>query len=300
MSRVTPALVRALVDDQFPQWRGLPLVPVVPGGWDNRSFRLGPELMVRVPARRAYAAQVAVEQEWLPRLASGLPLAIPEPVAMGRASAVLPWAWSVYRWLEGEPLDRVPEADLVALAGELGRFLARLHRAPTGGAPPAGAGSFHRGGDLAHYGPEVEVSLDRLAGAADVPAARQVWKRALTSRWERSPMWVHGDVAPGNLLLRGGRLAAVIDWGQACAGDPACDLAIAWATLDEPARAALREAMPLDDAAWHRGAGWALWKALIVAAEMPGTDPAQRPRARATLTALLGNGAGAATFDGRT
>lgn len=284
---INAELLRVLLAEQFPQWGSLPISPILPGGHDNRSFRLGESLMVRLPSRRAYAAHVAVEYEWLPRLASDLPLAIPAPVAMAEPTLVFPWPWSVYRWIEGDTLRATESPDLLHAAVTLGDFLKALHAIDPGGGPAAGEQSFGRGGPLARYDEEVSRALNVLAPVVDCDRADAIWKRALAEHWGKPPVWVHGDIAPSNLLCRGGRLAAVIDWGQCSVGDPACDLAIAWTTFDGTARHAFRGMLPLDAATWERGAGWALWKALIVLAGLPGTDPSERLAAHATLGALL-------------
>ncbi|MET0769957.1 MAG: phosphotransferase, partial [Solirubrobacteraceae bacterium] len=136
-------LARRLVDAQFPQWRDLPLEPVPAGGVDNRTFRLGDELSVRLPSAGWYALQVEKEQRWLPVLAPLLPLPIPAPVAQGRPGEGYPFAWSVYRWLEGEPASRERVPDLAAFATDLAAFHAALARAPPRGAPRPGPHKHH-------------------------------------------------------------------------------------------------------------------------------------------------------------
>lgn len=259
-------LVRRLIASQFPQWADLPVEPVTPGGWDNRTFRLGEDMMVRLPSAERYVAQVEMEQRWLPKLAPQLPLPVPQPVALGRPGEGYPWPWSVYRWIEGEPVDRATIADMAEFAGSLGTFLVALRQADTKGAPPAGRHNFFRGGDLAVYADETEAALAALGGQVDQAACRTIWDTALSSRWQHAPVWVHGDVSAGNVLVREGRLAAVIDFGSSAIGDPACDLYIAWTFLDAASRAAFRGSVGLDRACWARGRGWALWKALIVLA----------------------------------
>lgn len=285
--KINSELLRALLTEQFPQWANLNIAPIFPGGMDNHSFRLGDKLMARLPSQRAYASQVAVEHEWLPRLAPKLPLTIPAPVAMAEPTPLFPCRWSVYRWIEGDTPPATQWPSLVDAALALGGFLRALHAVDPGGGPPAGEQSFGRGGRLARYDEELRRALDLLDGAIDRDAAAAIWQRALADAWRESPVWVHGDIAPGNLLFRDCRLAAVIDWGQCCVGDPACDLVIAWTVFDEPARDVFRRSLKLDVATWDRGAGWALWKALIVLAGVPGTHPSQQPYARATLDALL-------------
>ena len=259
-------LARRLIDAQFPHWRDLPIAPVAAGGVDNRTFRLGDDLSVRLPSADWYALQVEKEQRWLPVLAPLLPLPIPEPVAHGRPGAGYPYAWSVYRWLAGETASRARVADLAVFATDLAAFLVALARAPAAGGPGPGPHNFHRGGPLAYYQAEALEAIDALDGEIDAAAARACWHDAMTATWEGEPVWFHGDVAAGNLLVRDGRLAAVIDFGTSGVGDPACDVVIAWTLLDGPGRAAFRRTLAIDDATWARGRGWALWKALITVA----------------------------------
>ncbi|MGY6706789.1 MAG: aminoglycoside phosphotransferase family protein [Rhizobiaceae bacterium] len=265
-SSIDADLVRRLVADQFPQWAGLPVEPVEPGGWSNRTFRLGDEFVVRLPSAERYVAETEKEQRWLPALARELPLPIPEPVGLGSPGEGYPWPWSVYRWIEGAPAEKGPIEDMEAFAGDLGAFLQALRQVNSDDAPPAGQHNFHRGGDLAVYADETEAALESLGETVDQAACRAIWDTALSSRWEHAPVWVHGDVSASNLLVRDGRLSAVLDFGSSAIGDPACDLYIAWTFLDAPGRAALRRTVGLDAAAWARGRGWTLWKALIVMA----------------------------------
>jgi aminoglycoside phosphotransferase (APT) family kinase protein len=258
----TADLARRLVAAQFPRWSHLPVEPVARGGIDNRTYRLGDELLVRMPSAAGYADQVAKEQRWLPRLAPHLPLPIPEPVAAGAPGEGFPWSWSVYRWLPGEPADVAPVPDPVALARQLAGFLAALHGADVDG-PPPGAHNFFRGGPVATYDAETRTTLEALGPAVDGAAALATWEAALAARWSGPDGWVHGDVAAGNLLVDGGALSAVIDFGSSAVGDPACDLTVAWTLFDGPAREAFREAVAADPGTWARARGWALWKGLI-------------------------------------
>jgi aminoglycoside phosphotransferase (APT) family kinase protein len=284
--RIDEALVRRLVAAQFPAWAHLPVVRVSPGGWDNRTFRLGAALSVRLPSAAAYAAQAEKEQRWLPRLAPLLPLPIPALLARGAPGEGYPWPWSVLRWLKGDDAAAAPVRDLPRLATDLGGFLGALQRIDTSGGPPPGPHSFFRGAPLAIYEAEARDALRALGAELDARAASAVLDVALASSWTAAPVWVHGDVAASNLLVRDGRLGAVIDFGCAAVGDPACDLAIAWTFFAGVSRAAFRAALPLDAASWARGRGWALWKAAIELAA-PHTRPEQRAAARRTLDAIL-------------
>lgn len=261
--QIDAALAAQLVAEQFPQWADLPVVPVEFSGWDNRTFRLGDTMSARLPSGAAYAGSVDKEVTWLPRLAPHLPYPIPVPVASGVPSATFPWPWSIRRWIQGRPAATALVVDPVAIAGRLAGFLRALGRIDPVGGPALGEENFNRGGDLAVYDDETRRATAVLASMIDVGAVTGMWEAALAARWDGPPVWFHGDVAPGNLLLDdSGRLAAVIDFGQCGVGDPACDLAIAWTLLRGPARDTFRAAMAVDDAMWMRGRGWALWKAL--------------------------------------
>lgn len=257
------ALARRLVDSQFPQWRGLPLRHVEHAGWDNRTFRLGDALSVRLPTGPWYAQQVEKEQHWLPLLAPQVPLPIPEPVAVGSPDDEYPFAWSVYRWLEGRPAATAGIGDPVLFAADVAGFLAALQGAEAQDGPAPGEHNFFRGGPPGVYADETHRTIDGLGDRIDGALARRIWSRAEESRWDRPPVWFHGDIAVGNLLMSQDRLAAVIDFGTSGVGDPACDLALAWTHLDGDARDAFRTGLAVDDATWDRGRGWAMWKALI-------------------------------------
>jgi aminoglycoside phosphotransferase (APT) family kinase protein len=260
---IDEALARRLIDSQFPQWSGLPIRRVELDGWDNRSFRLGSELTIRLPSGDWYALQVEKEQRWLPVLAPELPLPIPSPVAEGRADDGFPYAWSVYRWLEGEPAATAPVRDLVAFAKTLARFLAALARVDANGGPEPGRHNFFRGGPLATYEGEALEAIDALGDEIPRDAVQRAWANAMRTTWDRAPVWFHGDVAVGNLLVRDGRLAAVLDFGSSGVGDPACDMVIAWTFLHGASRDRFRAELGVDSGTWSRGRGWALWKALI-------------------------------------
>ena len=283
---ITAAVAARLVAEQFPAWADLPVVPVAESGWDNRTFRLGDELTVRLPTAEWYVAAVAKEHTWLPRLAPHLPLPIPLPVALGSPGGGYPWPWSVRRWIDGRPAadDRI--ADPVAFADDLARFLLALWSVAAAGGPVAGAHSFHRGGALAVYDEETRAALDLLGPRVDRAAATEMWDAALASASTGPPVWFHGDVAVGNLLVdAAGRLSAVIDFGTCGIGDPACDLVIAWTLFDGASRARFVELVGQDAGTWARARGWALWKALITLAA-PDAAPPHVDGARRTLARL--------------
>ncbi len=286
--RIDTDLVRALIATQFPQWQDLAVRPVDLDGWDNRTFRLGNALSVRLPSAEGYVAQVEKEQRWLPALAPQLPLLIPSPVALGQPGSGYPWPWSIYRWIEGSPAAAAPINDPVRFATRLADFLHALQEADASGGPAAGAHSFHRGGAFSVYDDEARRSAAIVGDEFDERAMSSVLDAAPRTSWSRAPVWVHGDVAATNLLVTDGELSAVIDFGCSAVGDPACDLTIAWTFLSGGARAAFQRAWPDDPGLWARARGWALWKALItlVGARREGRQ-AVAQSARAVIVAVL-------------
>ena len=281
------ALVRQLLAAQFPHWAGLPITPAVPQGWDNRTFRLGADMSVRLPSAEGYTPQVEKEHRWLPILAPQLPLPIPVPLALGMPGEGFPWHWSIYRWLEGETASIERIDDINAFATELAHFLAALQRIDPTDGPPPGPHNCYRGGSLMVYDAETRHAIAALDGTIDTDAVTEVWETALQATWHGPPVWLHGDVAAGNLLVSDGRLSAVIDFGCAGVGDPACDVSIAWTLLGGASREAFRAALPVDDATWARGRGWALWKGLITLAGYINTDPVKAGEARRVIDEVL-------------
>jgi aminoglycoside phosphotransferase (APT) family kinase protein len=280
-------LVRRLVGAQFPQWAALPIRIVDPGGWDNRTFRLGETMAARLPSRAAYAPQVLKEQQWLPRLAPTLPLPIPTPLALGAPCAEYPWPWSIYAWLPGERADLAHLPDRRHFAGALAGFLNALQDIDPGGAPPPGTHNAQRGGSLRFYDEETHRAIVLLGSRIDSAAATRVWAAALAAPYEGPPVWLHGDISLGNLLVERGALSAVIDWGCAAVGDPACDLAIAWSSWGAQATETFKSACSVDPATWQRARGWTLWKALVVLAGLSGAHAAAKQEAGHVLREVL-------------
>lgn len=282
---LTPALVSRLVAAQFPAWACLPVAPVELDGWDNTTFRLGEDMSVRLPTADPYALQVDKEHRWLPILAGRLPVAIPEPLAKGVPGCGYPRQWSVYRWREGDHATVERIADLRQFAIELAEFLAALYEIDPAGGPPPGEHNFFRGGPLATYDAETRQAIATLGDQIDSSAANEVWQAALGAAWHGCPVWLHGDVTAANLLVKDGRLSAVIDFGCSGVGDPACDVTIAWTLFSGESREAFRTRLPVDDATWVRGRGWALWKALITLVAK--SKPEDAATARQIIEALL-------------
>jgi aminoglycoside phosphotransferase (APT) family kinase protein len=270
---IDAALVKRLIAAQFPQWSDLPVTPVEVDGWDNRTYRLGEDMTVRLPTAAGYVPAVAKENEWLPRLAPRLPVAIPPILAMGAPGEGYPYPWSVRGWLPGEPADSGRIHDMSEFAVSVAEFILALQRCDPTGGPLAGEHSWHRGASPAYYDDQTRRCLIALDGRIDTTRAAAVWDAALAAEWHGEPVWFHGDIASGNLLVVDGRLAAVIDFGTSGVGDPACDLVIAWTMFSGDSRHAFRDAVGHDQGAWARARGWALWKAMLVLSGT--TDPQQ-------------------------
>lgn len=289
---IDTTLVRRLLTTQFPQWADLPLAPVQQSGMDNATFRLGHDLSVRLPRYAHWAGQVHREHRWLPRLAPRLPLAVSEPLVMGAPGEGYPYPWSVYRWLDGETVTTEGLTDPVRAALDLAGFINALQDIdPTDGPGPERSNAF-RGVPLgdprdsiaaeARVRPKLEAL--RGTGLVDVDAVTRVWEAALAApAWLKEPVWIHGDLATGNLLSRGGRLSAVIDFGTLAVADPAVDLLPAYNFLPPRARDAFREAVGADDATWARARGWA------VAGSLPVPDDPYFQQDPARVTRALGH-----------
>lgn len=266
---IDESLVRQLLAEQFSQWADLPLQPVRSAGTDNALYRLGVDMVVRLPRIRSAVASVDKEHEWLPRLAQHLPIPIPVPLAKGTPAERYPWQWGVYSWLPGENPTIDGMTDVNSLTGDIVRFVDALHRIDLSGGPPS-----HRGAGLKVQDEEARSALVELEGTIDTDAATSAWDEVLTiPQWSGAPVWIHGDLLPGNLLASTGRLTGVIDWAALGVGDPACDLIVAWALLPPAARHTFRVALGVDDATWARGRGWALSIGLIALPYYRHTNP---------------------------
>jgi aminoglycoside phosphotransferase (APT) family kinase protein len=279
------ALVRRLLAGQFPQWAELPVELVASYGTDHDIYRLGEQLAARLPRIGWATTQAAKEAEWLPKLAPHLPLAVPVPLAMGRPAPGYPFDWSVCTWLPGENANGTIE-DLDQAAVDLAGFVTALRRIDTAGAPARLA--HNRGGPLAEADDDVRRSITELGDRIDGAAALRSWEESLAAPvWEGPEMWVHGDLLPGNLLVVDGRLSAVIDFGGLNVGDPACDLQPAWNVFAGASRERFRAELGVDDAAWLRGRGWALFQAVVAMPYYWDTNPGVIRQASHALSQVL-------------
>jgi aminoglycoside phosphotransferase (APT) family kinase protein len=280
---ITPALLQGLLAEQHPDLAQLP-VTVLANGWDNVVFRVGGDLLARLPRREMGARLVGHEQRWLPVLAPRLPLPIPAPVRTGRPGLGYPWPWSIVPHLPGQVAAETPPADPVAAATDLGGFLAALHQP----APPDAPVNPFRGVPLADRTDTVMQNLSVVADQVDARAVRRVWAAALAApRWREPPVWVHGDLHPANILVQHGRISGVLDFGDLTAGDPAADLSVGWMLLPADGHPAFRVAAGASDASWARATGWALALGLVYLAHSA-DNPQLAAVGQRTLRAVLG------------
>ncbi|MFE5481218.1 aminoglycoside phosphotransferase family protein [Streptomyces sp. NPDC056527] len=279
-------LVRRLIAAQFPQWAELPVAQVASAGTDNDMFRLGDAMVVRLPKTADNARSVVKEQRWLPHLAPHLPLPVPVPLGAGAPGEGFDSPWSVYGWLDGANAFDAPIGDLAHAAVELGRFGAALRGVDAADGPKS-----FRGGHVTEWtGDYIDRAVRDLGadGTVDGAAAAEAWESVLRlPQWDGAPVWVHGDLLPGNLLTREGRLSAVIDFGGVGTGDPACDMMAGWTLLTAETRPLYREAARVDDATWARGRGWALGWGLVTEHYYRDTNPVLAAVAHRSWTEAL-------------
>jgi aminoglycoside phosphotransferase (APT) family kinase protein len=256
---IDASLVRALLREQHQDLAALPLAEAGEG-WDNKLFRLANDLVVRLPRRQAAAELIEHEQRWLPVLAPHLPLPVPAPVRVGRPGCGFPWAWSVVPWFAGETAAMVTTGHTEAMAVRLAEFLAALHRPAPVDAP---FNPFRT--SLSSRSDAFIERLQRCTQQVEEAPALAVWRAALAApAWSGPALWLHGDLHPGNLVVSGAQLTAVIDFGDLTAGDPAVDLAVAWMLWPESVRVVFRATIDqtmrwVDDAMWRRARGWAVF-----------------------------------------
>ncbi|MCK9487099.1 MAG: aminoglycoside phosphotransferase family protein [Dehalococcoidia bacterium] len=280
-------MVARLVAAQFPRWAALPVRRYDSAGTVNAIYRLGDELAARLPLRPGRDATLERVHRWLPRLAPRLPLETPEPLATGDPGEGFPERWCIHRWLEGEA--PTPEnVDLHQVAQALAAFILALRAQDGTDGPQPGPDNYGRGVPLARRDDATRRAIKASAGLVDVEAVTEAWEAALAApAWDGAPTWLHGDLMPGNLLVRERRLVAVLDFGSLGLGDPACDLMVAWNLLTPDARQVFRREVAADDASWARGKGWALSQGVIALPYYRETNPRLAALAKRTIEAVI-------------
>jgi len=287
---VDEALVRSLLEAQCPEWAGLPLSPAG-AGTDNVMYRLGDDLLVRIPRTADNGQAIRKEQEWLPRLAPLLACPVPEPVHAGTPTDVFPLVWSVYRWIDGDEAGPETVRDWAAFGADLALVVRELHRTDLMGATREGGLSWYRGGNLGPCDQWISGCFDdcrtTVGSDLDVDTLEQLWRAALALPEPSGPhVWLHGDLKPTNLLVRDGKLRAVIDFGGLSVGFPDAEHATLW-DLPPQARHAYWDTLNLDDLAWARARAWAIAVGVSGISYYWRTFPAFVAECRARLQAIL-------------
>jgi aminoglycoside phosphotransferase (APT) family kinase protein len=259
----TPDLARKLIEEQFPEYAHLPITSVEKQGHDNRTYRVGDHMLIRMPTAADYALKVPKEQELLPQLAKRLSVSIPAPIKMGKPSTDYPYPFSIYKWLSGKSINLLTliDQEKEQLAFDVAKFLKELQAITDVEGPGPGQHNWWRGDHVSVYDKGAREQIAELAEIIDASKALALWDQACATKWHKAPIWIHGDFAIGNILMDGGNLSAVIDFGGAAVGDPACDLVIAWTYLSGKAREIFISKMDMDTDTWLRARAWALWKA---------------------------------------
>jgi len=268
---LSPDLARKLIAEQFPEYSILPITDVEKQGHDNRTYRLGEHMLIRMPTPAGYALKVPKEQELLPQLAKRLSIRIPAPIKMGKPSADYPYPFSIYKWLPGKSINllTLTDQEKEQLAFDMAKFLKELQAIMDIKGPEPGQHNWWRGDHVSVYDKGAREQITELAEIIDAGQALALWDKACATRWNKQPIWIHGDFAIGNILMDGDKLSAVIDFGGAAVGDPACDLVIAWTYLSGKAREIFISKMDMDPDTWLRARAWALWKATFELCQIP-------------------------------
>ena len=288
--RVDEAVLRSLLREQRPEWADLPVWPAG-AGTDNRMYRLGDELVVRLPRTPDNAQAARKEQTWLPRLAPRLACRIPEPVHEGTPSAAFPLAWSVYRWIDGEEAGPGSVTDWPAFGADLAAIVRSLHTVPLMGATRQGELSWYRGGGLKACGQRISKHFDdchTIEGLElDITHLQRLWQKALAlPEPSGRQVWLHGDLKPTNLLVQQGKLCAVIDFGYLSVGFPDAEHATLW-DFPPSARQAYWDALSLDDVTWLRARAWAIAVGISGVSYYWGTYPRFVSECLSRLRAIL-------------
>lgn len=261
---VSPETARTLVEQQFPEWRGLPVRSIAAQGTVNAVFRIGDRLAARFPLESAEVEStrhwLASEAEAARELAGRTRFPTPEPVALGEPGAGYPLPWSVQTWLPGVVAADEDPGQSSAFAGDLADLIGDLRAIDTRGRTFAGTG---RGGDLRSHDAWIETCFGHSEHLLDVPRLRRVWATLRDlPRGAAQDAMAHHDLIPGNVLVSAGRLAGILDVGGFGPADPSLDLVSAWHLLEAGPRQVLRDRLGSDDLEWERGKAWAFVQAM--------------------------------------
>lgn len=258
---INPTLVNAIISCQFPEYSHLAVTKPKKQGHDNHTFKLGKTMIVRLPTQQSYSQAVNKEQRFLPVLAPHLKTRIPKPVRLGMPSNLYPYHFSIYEWIPGKSLDVVNmcDQDKERLSLNMVEFLQELQDIVVSG-PSPGQHNWWRGGHISIYEKDAKKQFSQLSGMIDANKATQLWDAACKTKWSKRPVWIHGDLSAGNILIQKNKLCAVIDFGCMGVGDPACDFGVAWTLFNGKAREVFISKSGINDDVWLRAKAWILWK----------------------------------------
>ncbi len=281
---IDECLVHTLLKSQCPHWSHLPLKAIISNGTVHALFRLGSQYIVRLPRIDGATESLDKEYEWLPKISQILKMPISEPLFKGNSDKSYPWSWTVHKWHEGHNPNFEKENEYKKLAKDLAYFLNELHEINLANGPYS-----RRGVPLKKLDVGTRKAIEDLEGEIDIQSVASLWNQlSNTPTWNRDPVWVHGDLLSGNIIVQNNRLSAVIDFSDVGIGDPACDLIIAWSLLNAPSRRYFRENLEnIDDNTWERGKGWALSIALIMLPYYKHSNPVLASLARRMIENVL-------------
>ena len=273
--------VHTIISQQFPQYSHLEIRQVLKSGHDNRTYHLGNEFSLRFPSALEYSTQVIKEHTYCKKIQKMISFQSTTPVELGQPSDLFPYHFSINRWIEGESVNSFNVIDNNQLAKDCAKFLMELQQCDTSNGIEPGVHNFYRGGDLSVYHDETIQAIKHCT-EFNQKQCIDIWNMGLNAKHKGTNTWIHGDFEKDNLLVKNGKLCAVIDFGNMAVGDPACDYVMAWTYFDKPSRKVFLENLNLDSKTIYRAKAWALWKSLITL-----NNPKRREIALYTLNELL-------------
>lgn len=267
---INETIAQKLIQEQFPMYKNLEIQSVTNQGHDHKTFRLGNNLLLRLPTATRYAININKEALWLPQFTPSIATTIPMPITVGKPTTYYPCYWSIYQWIEGQSANNLTpqEMNLNEIALSLAEFLQQLASIDTKYGPKPGPHNFYRGAHPSVYFKEIQTALQKLSSFFDVGNYERIAYQAIQNSFTDIPVWVHGDISPGNIIIKNKKLNAVIDFSGIAVGDPACDLTIAWTFFDQTSKEILKSNLPYNQLMWEKAQAWALWKSLITLADI--------------------------------
>ncbi len=277
---------KKLIKKHCPHFSNMQIDQILPGGYDNYMFRLGDKYVLRLPSGKGHIGQIEKEYKYLPYLSKHLSIKIPKPIFLGEKDEIFAEQWGIYEWIEGDiAMNCLDTLDLNVFASDLADFILELHSIESKNAPSPEV--CQRGGDISIYEDYFRQAITVLREQINVKRAEEIWETALATKWEKEKRWVHGDISAANLLVEKGRLSAVIDFGCMCAGDPACDLVIAWTFFEQSSRDVFLSKLNMDEDTIKRAKAWALLKALLILANLHDSNDFEIQAAPKVIRELL-------------